>query len=215
MSTGGAVQGIQEPLGDDSFYLNRANDGFVFYDHGCYTCGPVNRKDCNFYLSNLMIGNSRIVMSSNSDQDVSLPELTVTFQRRTFGETQNGSPPIQLESDPHSLNVDFTSKIMCSMPSAGHPWMLQRAKWEREKSKAVEGATIEAQSLDPKIKCWSLSQPASEFFDWIGMSDKQGEGVVVQMGLACEATSVVSVVARHYTSNDDLHRVLFLDADLV
>jgi hypothetical protein len=46
-SCGGAVQGIREPSdlqGEEptSTYLNRANDGFVFFDDGSYTMGPLS-----------------------------------------------------------------------------------------------------------------------------------------------------------------------------
>ena len=59
-SCGGAVQGIREPFivtttnenEDDKagLYLNRANDGFVFYDHGDYSLGPVNWKNTDMDL---------------------------------------------------------------------------------------------------------------------------------------------------------------------
>lgn len=96
-NTGAAVQGIEEELDVDYFYLNRANDGFVFYDDGCYTCGPVNSKKGHFFLSNLMIGNSRILISSRTDQDMSLVETTASYRKRKHGISEDKIPLLRLE----------------------------------------------------------------------------------------------------------------------
>lgn len=115
------------------------------------------------------------------------------------------------------MNLEFSSKVICAMPSTGQPWMMQRIKWEGdksqdlEKSEGVDGVS----SKTSAIRCWCISQPAAEFYDWIGVSGKQEEGIVAHMGYACEETSVARVVARHYTSKDNLHRVLLLGANLV
>mmetsp|Transcript_10732 Transcript_10732/g.31293 ORF Transcript_10732/g.31293 Transcript_10732/m.31293 type:complete len:459 (+) Transcript_10732:2-1378(+) len=65
-SCGGAVQGIREPaiqidfVDGDSVYLNRANDGFFFFNDGSYSMGPImisedDSDDPNGFLSCLML----------------------------------------------------------------------------------------------------------------------------------------------------------------
>ena len=75
-SCGGAVQGILEleaiggGHGRDSLYLNRANDGFIFYDNGSYSLGPVNwTTDDNFFIASLMMGESRIAVWSKMNHE--------------------------------------------------------------------------------------------------------------------------------------------------
>eukprot|EP00980_Cylindrotheca_fusiformis_P010538 scaffold2334_cov118-Cylindrotheca_fusiformis.AAC.10 len=211
-SCGGAVQGIREPFGEDSFYLNRADDGFVFYDNGSYTYGPVKKTEGCLYLANLMVGNSRILISSKSDHQGLLRDTTATYQTGTYDGSECNIASIHLDPDPSCLDLVFTSKLVCSMPSAGQCWMLQRVKWELEKTDCDEHGSF-LEKADATIRCWSVSQPAEEFYNWIGLSDKLG-GVVLHMGFACEETSVAGAVARHYTTDGVLHRVLLLDARL-
>ena len=98
------------------------------------------------------------------------------------------------------------------MPSTGQPWMLQRAKWEREKKQAISDAR-ETTTSKGSLRCWLTSQPASDFYDYVGMKGDRDGGIVVQMGALSDASGEVSVVARHYKPSADLHCVFFLDGD--
>ena len=152
-SCGGAVQGIREPAttasliegdetnttpvnGSSSTYLNRANDGFVFFDDGCYTMGPVfigNRKevkdDAAAFLSCLALPEGdldgrkqRLVVSfggvggnsSNTTQLaraaaelISLSHTATMRTKRRFGDQSSLSANIPVGSEiPSSDNVN-------------------------------------------------------------------------------------------------------------
>mmetsp|Transcript_21574 Transcript_21574/g.53359 ORF Transcript_21574/g.53359 Transcript_21574/m.53359 type:complete len:233 (-) Transcript_21574:250-948(-) len=225
-SCGGAVQGLREPVhnNQDPIYLNRANDGFVFFDNGCYTYGPVKRQADDKYLQSLMVGNfkSRVVMFGNGHQD---DDSSAIFQWKKSGALFDENPPmIETEPAPCALNVDFVETIMCSKASPMQPWMLQRAKWQKatleSSSPNNPSAEKEHTSLnDSRIQCWSLTQSAAEFYSWLwSLADdddhSKEEGTVVQAGILCEATGEVNVIARHYDSSDDLKQVLFAEGIL-
>lgn len=189
------MQGLREPVNDqDSIYLNRANDGFVFFDNGCYTYGPIKRQeedDDDKYLQSLMVGNfkSRVVMFGNGQGDESSAILQWKKSGSLFDE--KSLPKIETEFDPCAVQADFVETIMCSMASPMQPWMLQRAKWQKVtfdthlKSSSEEEYT----SLDDsRIRCWSLAQSAAEFYNWLWPTDDtKEEGTVVQAGTLCEA----------------------------
>ncbi|CAJ1928255.1 unnamed protein product [Cylindrotheca closterium] len=221
-SCGGAVQGLREPIhNQDPIYLNRANDGFVFFDNGCYTYGPVKRQGDDKFLQNLMVGNfkSRVVMFGN-DGDDGDDDFSVIFQWKKSGALFDENPPrIQTELAPCALKVDFIETITCSKASPMQPWMLQRAKWQKEISESPVPSSSEKgpTSLnDSRIRCWSLTQSAADFYHWLWSSDDstREEGTVVQAGSLCEATGEVTVIARHYDSSDDLKQVLFAEGVL-
>jgi hypothetical protein len=229
-SCGGAVQGIRElPLFrddvvDDGIYLNRANDGFVFYDHGWYTFGPSHWKDSdNYFLSNFMFGKARLVVSSEMEltsTDSAARNPTRKYLRKTFGGSDLAQPSIEfLDANPTSISVDFGRKIRCSMPSPGQPWMLQRAKWEQEAVKKGDDddngpGDDRDQSDSDSIGCWVIAQPASEFFEWVGSSEPTTEGKVVHMGALCEGTGIVKTLARHYNPDGGLEGIEFLEGSL-
>ena len=150
-SCGGAVQGIREPataatridsgnkkeeeqqqqeetIETSSTYLNRANDGFVFFDDGCYTMGPLSiqqhseetaEADCDF-LSCIVLPEpdsegrtQRLVFGFGSKKELFddgggglLPHITTTTTVRTkqrFGDSatsSNNSNPEGEEATP-------------------------------------------------------------------------------------------------------------------
>jgi hypothetical protein len=241
-SCGGAVQGIREPFGGsasdddgDGVYLNRANDGFVFVDNGCYSFGPVqwNAKEEDFFLSNIQLGaESRLVLSSSSSSSSKTIQNTDPMVlRKTHG---GGTSSIQVvvETDPtSSLSVDFGKIIQCSMGGSSlgpQPWMLQRAKWEREPRIVRTSTTSEEEEEDPSsfsdsIRCWVVSQSASDFFRWAaaftGNKDERTaatttEGLVLHMGALCEGTGRVKAMSRHYNPSHVLTKVMFLEGRL-
>lgn len=217
------MQGLREPIPNDNdddepIYLNRANDGFVFFDNGCYTYGPLKRNgdDQDDYLHSLMVGNSksRVVVFGKEEKSSFLLEW------KKAGTLFDENPPnIEMEQSPHELMVDFVETIICSKTSAMQPWMLQRAKWQKEISeeatKKREDSEEPSSLNDCTIRCWSLTQPAPEFFEWMSSSAESQEGeMVVQVGTLCEATGAVNLVARHYDTSNDLKQVLFAEGIL-
>jgi hypothetical protein len=224
-SCGGAVQGIREPAffgGDDGkggLYLNRANDGFLFFNQGEYSFGPVQRRDgdTDTFLSNFMFGRSRIAVRCETDKS-SVVNPTSTFLRKTFGGTDKAAPSIQQcwETDPTRIwSVDFYSNTKCAMPSAGQPWILQRAKWERKASEVDEYSSAEdtVASLDDSIiyRCWAMSQSASDLGEWAGLGSAQpSAGQVVHMGVLCKDTGAIQALVRHYNPSGGLTSVNFL-----
>ena len=107
ISSGGAVQGLREPIPDqESIYLNRANDGFVFFDNGCYTSGPLQLGSDEIYLCSIMVGNdkSRVVMYGNGDPD----RNKFTLQWKNTGALFDKNPPtLQMEPVPCDLKINF------------------------------------------------------------------------------------------------------------
>ena len=159
-SCGGAVQGIREPAtgtssGEEatcSTYLNRANDGFVFFDDGCYTMGPISieqskgEMDGDDFLSCLVLsekdpeGRTQRLVFEFGDENEQIykgngmlsPDITLRTKQR-FGDTSLGVNEDKTETTttPNCCIIeDITRIVRCRMPSEGQPWMLQRAKWE-------------------------------------------------------------------------------------
>lgn len=215
--SGGAVQGLREPIREeDPIYLNRANDGFIFFDNGCYTYGPLKRNndDEDNYLHSLIVGNykSRVVMSGNGHEEKS----SAMLEWKKSGALFDDSPPmIKTEQAPNELKVDFVETIMCSKASPMQPWMLQRVKWQKETTETPGETTSEQASLnDSIIRCWSVTQSAPDFYEWISSSAPESEGTVVQAGALCEATGELNLIARHYDASDDLKQVLIVEGIL-
>ena len=113
------MQGLREPIptddDDEPIYLNRANDGFVFFDNGCYTYGPLKRSNEDDkeddYLHSLMVGNSkaRVVVFVKEN------ESSFTLEWKKAGALFDENPPIvDTKQAPLELTVNFVETIMCS-----------------------------------------------------------------------------------------------------
>jgi hypothetical protein len=220
-SCGGAIQGIREfpPIGnveaEEGLYLNRANDGFVFHDNGCYSLGPVDwSSEEDTFLASLRFGKSRIVawcdISRDDDSIVhSIPKILHT--KKSFEDID--LLPAEVVKDPNLLVVDFVNKIRCSMPSPGQPWMLQRVKWEREQNNANPETTVE-EALGP-FQCWATSHSAVEFNKWTGsLTSVLSEGTILNMGAVCKPTGVVKCMARHFDKANKVACVTLLEGRL-
>lgn len=217
-SCGGAIQGIREfpPIGnvddEEGLYLNRANDGFVFHDNGCYSLGPVDRSsDKDTFLASLCFGKSRIVAWCDiSKDDDSIVRSTPQILHTKKSIEDIDLLPVELAEDPNLFAVDFGNKIRCSMPSPGQAWMLQRVKWEREQNDA-NSKTIVEEARGPFL-CWATSQRAEEFNKWSGsLTSVLSEGIIINIGAVCKPTGVVKCVARHYDEANKLACVTLLE----
>jgi len=209
-SCGGAVQGIREPAGtkevdDDedesssssSTYLNRANDGFVFFDDGSYTMGPISlqTKEANKFLSCLVLSEKdfegrtqRMVMdfglasaaedkdqldNSSSVQHTTAASTATMRTKQRFGdEIAVSSGMGKNDRDNTVIEMEEITRIMrCRMPSEGQPWMLQRAKWETlvPSTKDDEQQTIAVESDSDEDDASSKEQNNDSI--WWAMSE--------------------------------------------
>jgi hypothetical protein len=238
-SCGGAVQGIRErPLlvadEDDNngseessgLYLNRANDGFVFFDSGSYSFGPTSipagsdpAMSEDLQVANLMLGKtSRLLLTSGSSTKDPL------LLRKTFSGAELPVPTIQWEHDANdnpceTHSIEVLSTIQCSMPSPDQPWNLQRAKWSKSVIKSSDNIDVNIDDDSPignDLCCWlSSHQPASEFSIWAGGLLKlaggyDSDGSVSQMGTICRETGSFQSMARIYNAGGALSNVLYL-----
>ena len=169
-SCGGAVQGIREPAatgkssGEEatsSTYLNRANDGFVFFDDGCYTMGPISIEQGmgemggDDFLTCLVLsekdpeGRTQRLVFEFGDANEQIykgngmlsADITLRTKQR-FGDTSLSANDDKSETTtkPNGCVIEEITRIVrCRMPSEGQPWMLQRAKWETLAPVGVQG----------------------------------------------------------------------------
>jgi hypothetical protein len=177
-SCGGAVQGIREVPGlypnhhntnndndngtanddeEQGFYLNRSNDGFIFFDQDAsYSCGSVQyptvvdkvKNTNSISVSSLSMGKSRLCFVSISNDDntaerdgsTTFPSSDHYFQlfRKSNWkfEDKNDScnhATIECKMESSSLpSIVWKRLVQCRMSDTmiNQPWMLQRAKWE-------------------------------------------------------------------------------------
>mmetsp|Transcript_7772 Transcript_7772/g.14652 ORF Transcript_7772/g.14652 Transcript_7772/m.14652 type:complete len:314 (+) Transcript_7772:52-993(+) len=151
-SCGGAVQGIREETNmsssniGESMYLNRADDGFVYFDCGTYTKCPTQ----------LQLLEDHIPASLSEEDSIILPIVaSISFStqpksRLVFDMATDSCIPLiksiglatcetQSTTDVGNkkLNVpDITwgKETICRMEHGDQPWVLQRAKWEASSS---------------------------------------------------------------------------------
>lgn len=220
-SCGGAVQGVRDvPLmgKEDSVeegpYLNRADDGFTFFDCGSYTQGPVRMEESNAmtFLASLSVPSkpaSRIVLETEiENQAVIACRVHTRLQRAAFGE--DGSSSIeasnlvveQLKAPPH--DIAFNQQFQCRMPSESQPWMMQRVQWEMFEDTALASPT----DADPRTRSWATIQDAADFNDLSNNGNSNNSnGWVVCMGAQCSSTGWAKSIVRHYDEKGMLIRV--------
>ena len=181
-SCGGAVQGIR-----DDFYLNRADDGFVYFDCGTYSHGPVDTAATNTFMASLAVPKARILLSSSEGKT----EATLA-PKATFG---GESTP---RRDDLSLKVikkpeyNVWRQIQCRMSSPSQPWMMQRVQWE-----SSEGPDEGTQPQGP-YQCW-VEQKESLIF----------------MGISCIETGYFKEIVRSCGENGKLTRVALQEGKLL
>ena len=171
-SCGGAVQGIREivlpnvannadidtnQVGDQQGrYHNRADDGFVYFDSGSYSAGPVQIADGDAveFMASLSFGSTvpkrRLIVSAScraafaadgsniqlKPNDATNFGALVALSRVPFRQSDDVDmielPSVQdlnAFTEP-ACEISWHKEISCKMASPSQPWMLQRAKWE-------------------------------------------------------------------------------------
>jgi hypothetical protein len=149
-SCGGAVQGVREQNilvsnSDDtleSMYLNRADDGFVYFDCGTYAKCPTQLppEDDTISDEDSMAALLPIVASiSFSTQPKSRLFFDVTtnsctaFMKSSSLTKQDSEPANDIAAGETQFNlqdVKWGKETICRMEHGNQPWVLQRAKWQ-------------------------------------------------------------------------------------
>ena len=139
-SCGGAVQGMREvpsilsssaneKSNEEGYYLNRANDGFVYFDKdGSYSCGPVqlnSEGEDAPWISSVSFGKTRMILAQEKGN----------CERLQVHRKYAGEPSVAVTDETLLRTIPGTvvwdEIVRCRMPSISQPWMTQRLKWER------------------------------------------------------------------------------------
>jgi hypothetical protein len=206
-SCGGAVQGVREIPLVSSLYLNRANDGFVFFDNGSYTHGPVqlrgDNNNNNIMTTNLTLCNtkSRVLLSCTLDMETSisiLDSVHVVHQAR-FGDKESTCFTPEdfaceiVKHAPHD-NVIWHHQVQCQMPSLGQPWVLQRAKWESQ------GNSDDIHEVKPfnsnSLEAWTRVQLDRDDND---ATETSNGALTWTAGVLCRDSGSVKLMTRKYS----------------
>jgi hypothetical protein len=200
---GGAVQGIKEisRVDDSSIYHNRADDGFVYFDCGSYTQGPVQVTDdtdghlppIRGSLSFSTIPKSRVVFDSSKNSWQSQVHLrSMSINDSPFDKLNKPELDKVMEYELEELDIVWGKETVCRMGSANQPWMLQRAKWE--------ASTLDEAMLIPVADSMKVNSDNLElkgwFYDWDMTKEKAAwESVGLDGLLKKESSQIVKIVA--------------------
>jgi hypothetical protein len=247
-SCGGAVQGIrevpQEVHVDSSsttrtsgMYHNRADDGFIYFDCGSNTQGPIqvtNDEDgpvsavgCVTFGTMPKI---RVFFDSSSG---SWQTLVRGLQSQMSSEGNDKiQSTIQQDIDCLGMGVTWGKYIVCRMPSVTQPWMLQRAKWEQstvDESNVISSKSkIEPNELEVKgwIKTWgkgdeNIIASNENFRDYWGTTSTSLDDFllnctsqIIQYGAACMTTGEIKCILRCYDEKGALKGVILQQGKL-
>jgi len=210
-SCGGAVQGIREIPSmfpskkddegqeDEGYYLNRANDGFLFFDRdGTYSCGPLKlptaEEEHPPWISSLSFEKMRLILLQNGQtQRQSLVAHRTLANLPMVEETA-------LENMPG--DVVWEEIIRCRMSSPTQPWMSNRLKWERYTNPPdVEEAgedNVES-TTGVVVDSWLVDLPGSEV---TCVFDDADNSKIWSAGGICRGTGVVKSVMHQYSESD-------------
>lgn len=187
-SCGGAVQGIKE-CDDDDFYLNRADDGFVFFDCGSYSHGPIdlNDDDDMCFRTSLSVSRARVFLTFGGTAPTAAARV---FPKTKFGAdaVQNAVVPLPVSTS--KTEYDVSSQLQCRMSSPISQWMMQRAKWEKQ------------QSNDDTFLLEGPNQA------WVEQHTNDNGSILFSSGISCPESGYVKEVIRSYNENKRLERVV-------
>jgi hypothetical protein len=235
-SCGGAVQGLREcPLpsnmlhnGDAGVYLNRANDGFVYWNCGSYSLGPVKlpmngekRNDTTelYFLSSIQLDkNERMVLECRLEKSGITEPTAYLLQKRASQTSQVetcASRLVNLEVSPHLSTqsgldnlIDWHQHLKCRTTVPGAAWNLKRASWEQATVQvdATADATVQASLADSE----TLPRYTATIEHFLNGNDNDGTTPIATTFTVVHAASGrVWSISREYTSSGDLEAVLF------
>jgi hypothetical protein len=206
-SCGGAVQGVREIPLVSSLYLNRANDGFVFFDNGSYTHGPVQLRGDNkniIMTTSLALCNntkSRVLLTCTLDMETSISTIDSAHvvHRARFGDkestcfTRDDFACEIVKHAPHD-NVIWHHQVQCQMPSLGHPWMLQRAKWESQRN--IDDIHDVELFNNNSLQAWTRVQLNRDDDD---ATETSNGALIWTAGVLCRDSGNVKLMTRKYS----------------
>lgn len=189
-SCGGAVQGIREvpffpQQKDDNesegLYHNRADDGFVYFDCGSYTRGPVKVNGNANEEINAIVGSvsfatlpkARVIFSTTNhdDDDNDLPSwqsLIRTNKKVVEGEREVLENQEEEVSTIDRSAIQWNKYMICSKPSPNQPWMLQRCKYEKI---VLENAIDDSNNMKQSRK---MNANDAELRGWVDIIEFNG-----------------------------------------
>lgn len=203
-SCGGAVQGVRDV---SSLYLNRADDGFVFFDCGSYTHGPVTLAVANenVFTTTIMLSNKcRVLLSCTLDVETKESKMDSAYvlRRVTFGDDGSSLVAADFECgilEQAPLDVTWHERIQCRMSSPGQPWMMQRAQWENEVSS--DSSSIDFQQIG-NLQAWTSVQSQND------LDDTGVGGLTLTAGVMSTESGCVKAITRKYNDNHMLTQVI-------
>jgi hypothetical protein len=191
-SCGGAIQGIREGLQ----YLNRADDGFVFFDCGTYSYGSLQGVATTTTTTSLgplsFARNQRLWISSSVKEGSVLMER---FNPNTWN-SQNSEriPWIQpvMISRP---NYHEEKIVRCRMANRNDPWRMQRVRWESKINQKIdrENTILRSNSSSALYSYWIETWENPDTSEW-----NMGTGVL------CQSTGSIKEVIRQYSSSENM-----------
>jgi hypothetical protein len=223
-SCGGSVQGIREVPGlfegeEEGYYLNRANDGFVFFDDdSSYSCGPLRlygydqkRK----WISSLNFGTSRLCTSfvstiTDDEEGYTIPKINNGQTCRLFRKYNVNEECLNsfmcLSVAPPS-DISWNNIVQCRMSLLSQPWMMQRAKWEScslndnslfDFNDEVGRGIVKTWTL---VVCFSSDDEYGSYIvpEAIRISESS---IAVSVGGVCSKSGYIKSVVRQYCSKE-------------
>ncbi len=249
-SCGGAVQGIREvpQIVDSSssaaatqdhhrLYHNRADDGFIYFDCGSYSQGPVNSPDpvgtqvgC---LTFSTMPKSRILFDSSGTWQT----LVRGPKSQMMLSDENAClQPTHGDDDAESVGLDASvawgKDIVCRMPN-NQPWMLQRVKWQQsivnESNIISDKLKIEPDELKVTgwIKKWNndsddniVNMNDDDLRNQLGSSTLddfllENTSEIVQFGAACKTSGEIKCILRCYDEGGMLKGIILQQGKLI
>ena len=262
-SCGGAVQGIREivlptvaisaeintstnEVGDQQGrYHNRADDGFVYFDSGSYSAGPVQIADGDDveFMASLSFGSTlpkrRLLVSTSCRAafaaDCPIVQIIsnggsnfgtmVGLSRVPFRQPEDTDmtelPSVQ---DLHSFTepaheISWHKETICKMASPSQPWMLQRAKWEsfanEDFNKGDDGAPSGEEKPARSDLIGWVRMLGGEEIGCVSSNAVASEGLAMQIGTLCAKTKEASAVVRCYDTKGKLQGVILQEGMLI
>ena len=204
-SCGGAVQGIR----DHGLYLNRADDGFCYFDCGTYSYGPVDvvgaatASPSSSSSSSTSITTGKLLLAS-----MTLPSLRIWLQSKDGDVTVEAAPlPNNVKSNEDAAVPDPQRFIVCStttrpefrvvrqqqcrMATPTQPWMMQRVQWESTKRNSSSNGREDSNDNQQEL-------PGPPYHCWVEEADHGGVRLV-SMGATCVASGYVKEIVRSYS----------------
>jgi hypothetical protein len=216
-SCGGAVQGIREVAVSNNLeglYLNRANDGFVYWNDGTYSFGPTylqpferSQFSTSLALSKSYRALSALTLVRDDSQRIAMEGWQVHCLSRPVQQPNSKLEvvPTAVESG-NKLLIVWHSQIRGRMPCPCQPWMLPCVQWC---IKETEGATKE-----PSFEGEGRESESKVVQAWAHARHVTDGGIEFSTGVWCATSGLVKEVRRLYKSNGLLEHVMMLEGSV-